>query len=60
MSTLMLPSLLVLHSKFVKIDSANPEKKMFTDNGHRMRLNDENQPMAIGHLSDSGDMNCIL
>ena len=56
----MLPSLLVLHSKFVKIDSANPEKKMFTDNGHRMRLNDENQPMATGHLGDSGDMNCIL
>ena len=39
----------MLHTNLVKIDQVALEKKMLTDDDGR-------QPIAIGHLSDAGDL----
>ena len=44
----------------VKIGPAVLEKKMLTDDGRRTPHDDGRQPIAIGHLSDSGDLKNIL
>ena len=42
----------MIHTKFVKIGKVVLEKKIITHDGR--------QPIAIGHLSDSGDLNFDL
>ena len=48
----------MLHTKFGKIGLVVSEEKMLSDNA-RQTTDDarrRNQPIAIGHLSDSGDL----
>ena len=46
----------MLHTKLVKIGPVVLDKKMLTDDARRTTHDDGRQPIAIGHLSDSGDL----
>ena len=48
-------ALQMLHTKFGKIGLVVLEKKMLTHDARRM-TDDDGQPIAIGHLSYSGDL----
>ena len=47
----------MLHTKLCKIVPVVLEKKMLTDDGQRTMDDNGRHPIAIGHLSDSGDLN---